>query len=94
MRDRRIRPWVVILILVAGCALVGSGFLIRRKVHDPVDASFNLGDFGLAGLEPYRQITERDLLLDATFTGVVRKEGGLYSTYDRTATRGKRTCPS
>ena len=34
------------------------------------------------------------LVENATFTGVVRKEGRLYYTYDPTKPRGKRSCPT
>jgi hypothetical protein len=83
-----------VVFLAAGCACIASGFLIRHKVQDMPDPTFDLSQFGLEGVLPYRQISEKDLLIDATSTGVVRKGGELYSTYDRTQIRGKRKCPT
>ena len=44
-------------------------------------------EFGLAA---FRRISDRQLVIDATFTGVVRRQARLYSTYDRSQPRGKR----
>ena len=39
-------------------------------------------------------ILERQLVENTTFTGVVRKEDKLWFTYDPSAKRGKRSCPT
>jgi hypothetical protein len=88
------RVAIMVALLVAGCALVASGFLIKHKVYDQADSGFDLAEFGLADLSPHRLVLEKDLLRDATFTGVIRKEGKLTTTYDRAASRGKATCPT
>jgi len=49
---------------------------------------------GLLGFAPFETISEVQLVVDATFTGVVRRDGGLYSTYDRSQPQGKRACPT
>jgi hypothetical protein len=46
------------------------------------------------GVAPFETISERQLVIDATFTGVVHRGGALYSTYDRSAPPRKRACPT
>jgi hypothetical protein len=48
------------------------------------------------GIEETTPIADRDLVRDATFSGVTRdrKDGHLYSTYDRSKPAGKKACPT
>jgi len=39
-------------------------------------------------------LSDLGLIENTTFTGVIRKEGHLYFTYDPTKKRGKRSCPT
>jgi hypothetical protein len=39
-------------------------------------------------------LSDLGLIENATFTGVIRKEGHLYYTYDPAKKRGKRSCPT
>lgn len=39
-------------------------------------------------------ISEAQLVIDATFTGVLRKDGRLMTQYDRTKPGGRRACPT
>lgn len=94
MKGKRLRPAIALALLVAGAALVGSGFLVQRKLADPSLEGFDLSGLDVPGLTPFVGILEKDLLQDTTITGVVRRDGKLYSTYDRTQARGKRACPS
>jgi hypothetical protein len=88
------RMILAVSMLAAGALLFASGYVVFHKVHDIPDPAFDLGAFGLVGVIPFRSVSEKDLLLDATSTGVVRKDGELYSTYDRSAPHGKRKCPT
>jgi hypothetical protein len=88
------RMILAVTVLVAGGLLFACGFLVFHKVHDMPDPAFDLSEFGLEGVLPFRSISEKDLLVDATSTGVARKDGELYSTYDRSGVRGKRKCPT
>ncbi len=46
-------------------------------------------------LPPFHQeITDRELVIDTTFTGVVREGSALHFTYDRSKPAGKRACPT
>ncbi len=73
------------LILAVGLFLVGS-----RRAHKAYDA-----DSGGFGILTYHRISERQLVEDATFSGVMPKDGRLVSTYDRSAPKlGKRACPT
>jgi hypothetical protein len=85
---------LAVVTLVAGAALFASGFFVFHKVRDMPDPAFDLSEFGLEIAQPFRNISEKDLIVDATSTGVERKDGELYSTYDRSAVRGKRKCPT
>jgi hypothetical protein len=39
-------------------------------------------------------VAERQLVIDATFTGVLLKDGKLMTQYDRTKPGGRRACPT
>ncbi len=88
MTGRRDKWWRVITIvaLLAAVAMLCIGGFRRHKVYD-ADAA----EFGIAAFD---RITDRQLVEDATFGGVARQEGRLYSTYDRTVERGKKACPT
>ena len=86
MRNAAYQRPFAIAVLVVALALLLVGNLRVHKVYD-ADAE----EWGLVG---FVKIGERDLVEDATFTGVVRRTEKLYSTYDRTQPRGKRLCPT
>ena len=48
----------------------------------------------LLGLVPFELISDQELVIDATFTGVVRRGEMLVSTYDRSQPRKKQACPT
>ena len=83
------RKSVASCLLIAALALMAFGSVRTHKVYDAKD-----DDFAEFGLLTFARIGGRDLVIDATFTGVVRKDGRLYSTYDRTKPRGKKACPT
>jgi hypothetical protein len=74
--------------VTAAFALVclAVGICRRHKVYEKGS--------GEVGLLRFRAISDAQLTVDATFTGVARRGGKLYSTYDRARPRGKRMCPS
>ena len=76
------------LLLLAVLFLAVSA-VHAHKVYDKEDNGF--AGFGLATFTP---LSERQLVVDATFSGVTRKGGKLYSTYDRLQARGKKACPT
>jgi len=78
------------LALSAALLFIGSRATHDVRVMDAQELA-RLFDFDL---EPFDTISDRQLLIDATFTGVVRKDGRLYSTYDRMAPPMKRACPT
>jgi len=77
-------------LLTASILFLIWGFVRGHEVYDladEVDAAI--------GLVSTSTISERQLVIDSTFSGVQRKEGELWSTYDRTAERtGKQACPT
>ena len=84
------------LLLVDSGALVVAGSFRSRDVSP-------LGAEEMAALMaeldpdfpfPFETIGELDLLIDATFSGVVRRDGRLFSTYDRSAPPQRRECPT
>jgi hypothetical protein len=81
-----LRVKVAAFAVVAGVILLGAGLRRTHKVYAP-----DAGQFGVIGVAT---IGERQLVIDATFSGVQRKRDRLCSTYDRSAPHGKRACPT
>ena len=77
---------LAIAFFVIALAFLVVGNLQSFKVYDADAEEF--------GLESFDKINERSLVIDATFTGTIRKGDKLYSTYDRTVKGGKRPCPT
>ena len=78
--------FAALLLALLLCTL---GALRSHKVYDEPD-----GDFAEFGIVTFNTIGGLELVVDATFTGTMRKDGKFYSTYDRSAPRGKRACPT
>lgn len=75
-----------VLALLAALALLSVGSVHARKVYEP-----GMDDFGM---QVFQRLDETQLVIDATFGGVTRQDGRLFSTYDRAASKGKRACPT
>ena len=75
-------------LLAAALAMLVAGSIHAHKVYD------QQAEFAEFGLVAFSKISDSQLVMDATFTGVIRKDGKLYSTYDRTQPRGKKACPT
>lgn len=75
-------------LLVASIVLIVAGSVAKHRVYeeDELAAEF--------GMETFTKISERQMVIDATFGGVQRREGKLFTTYDRFAPRTKRLCPT
>ena len=83
------RKFIAWALLAFSLLCIAFGFVYRRQIYDVPDAvSAALGEFS------HRKISDRDLTIDATFSGVKREDGRLWSTYDRTVKAGKRACPT
>lgn len=82
-QSRKNRVVAATVLIVSVCMLV---FGARQKVK-AYDA-----DVDEFGLQTWTPVTGRKLVEDATFGGVVRKDGRLFSTYDRLKPRGKQAC--
>jgi hypothetical protein len=85
MRGSLVRIIQVILGLLAVGFLVAGNYR-EHKVYDKSDKEY--------GLRTYTDISEYQLVEDATFSGTIRKWGELFSTYDRAAPKGKMACPT
>lgn len=72
---------IALLLMLIGC-------FRSYKVYDQKDA------FAEFGLVTFSRVSDRQLVEDATFTGTMRDGEKLYSTYDRSAPRAKRACPT
>lgn len=75
---------IVTLILAVLLLLIGN--LRYHKVHDQDTTDF--------GIQAFHRISELQLVVDATFSGTIRKGQKLYSTYERSQPVGKRPCPT
>jgi len=72
--------------LIVAMALLIAGSVRQHKVYEPAAEEF--------GLVAFQRITDRELVIDTTFGGAIRKGLKLYSTYDRSKPRGKKACPT
>lgn len=75
-----------VLLIVMAVVLLLSGGMRSYKVYDRGGEEF--------GLLTFTPVSDLDLVIDATFSGVERKGDRLYTTYDRSEPRGKRSCPT
>ena len=75
-----------LVLLVTALALILAGVLRSYKVYEAGTDEF--------GMEMFYRVGDRELVEDATFRGVIREDGTLYTTYDRLAPRGKSSCPT
>ena len=74
------------LVLGVAAVLLLAGAARTHKIYDQSTEEF--------GLLSFTRISDGDLVVDATFSGVKRQGARLYTTYDRSAPRGKRSCPT
>jgi len=90
MRRIPYRKLIAWTLLAGSLAMVAYGAGRKHTVYDPLDPFAA----ELVALPNARTISELQLVIDSTFGGVVRRAGELWSTYDRTVARGKRSCPT
>lgn len=79
------RALQIILSLIA-ITLLAAGSLREHKVYEKSQEQF--------GLRNFTDISEYQLVEDATFSGTIRKGDELFSTYNRAAPKGKMACPT
>ena len=77
---------VAVTALAMALILLFVGSLRSHKVYDK--------DSRDVGVLTFQMISDPQLVADATFTGVVRRDEKLYATYDRSQGRGRQACPS
>jgi hypothetical protein len=75
----------IVLALLAVFLLV-AGSYSEYKVYDNPQEQL--------GLRNFTDISGYQLVQDATFSGTIRIDGDLYSTYNRAAPKGKIACPT
>ena len=75
-----------IVAAAAAVGLLAAGAFRTHAVYDPDAAEF--------GIALSTNITDWQMVVDSTFSGVARRNGKLYSTYDRSQPVGKRACPT
>lgn len=106
MKTRRVRTGIAIGLCAAALACVAAGAVRTHRVlyeqpaesREPVIiAPGGLQLPGMRKLPPKiitQTITEAQLVIDATFTGVLRKGDTLFTQYDRSKPGGRRACPT
>lgn len=72
--------------LIVALALLLVGSLRFYRIYETDTEEF--------GILTFYKIGEPQMVVDATFHGVVRKGEKFYSTYDRSKPRGKTACPT
>ncbi len=75
-----------ILLALVALVLLAAGSFREHKVYTDPKQEYGVRDF--------IEIGEYQLVEDATFSGTIILRGELYSTYDRTAPKGKMACPT
>ena len=75
-----------ILVALAALVMLVAGSFREHKVYDNPKQEY--------GLRNYTDISEVQLVEDATFGGTIRKGADLFSTYDRAGPKGKMACPT
>lgn len=88
MKNARLQKIIATTLLIAATGMLVAGLTIKRRVYDQDD------EFKQFGILTFTRVSDAAMCVDATFTGVVGKEGKLYSTYNRMAPTGKRACPT
>lgn len=88
MKNQRLRKIIATALLAAAVAMMVAGLVHQRRVYE------DSGDFAEFGLRTFTRVRDVEMAIDATFSGIVRKDGRLYTTYDRMAPRGKQACPT
>lgn len=74
------------IFFLCAVTLILYGSSQKRKVYDKDCEEF--------GIQAYTLVSEKALVVDATFSGTIRKGDKLFSTYDRSEPVGKRSCPT
>jgi len=77
---------VAAALLILALALLLAGSFRTHRVYET--------DSGEFGILTFHRISELEMVVDATFHGVAREDGRLYTTYDRSQPRGKTACPT
>ncbi len=86
-RRERLRRIAGIVFLVLCVVFLLAGGRRKMRAYEQTTDEF--------GILTFNTISEAALVEDSTFAGVIRKDGRLYSTYDRSAPKeGKRACPT
>jgi len=83
-----IQKSIAAILLLMAIALLTVGAMRSHKVYDDDEVAAEFGIF------THQTISDVQMVIDTTFTGVTYRDGRLFSTYDRTEQRGKRACPT
>ena len=82
----RFQKIIAFVLLAIAVGLLAASPFVSHRAFDPDTEEF--------GLQAFTRLSEMQLVVDTTFGGVMRKGDKLFSTYDRTVARGKRSCPT
>jgi hypothetical protein len=106
VKTRRVRLGIAAGLCAAALACIAAGAARTHRVlyEQPADAEeerFLLpGGLRFPGMRKpppkivVEKISEAQLVIDATFTGVLRKGDKLVTQYDRSQPAGRRACPT
>ena len=75
-------------LLLGAIALLVAGQKATYKVYDDDEIAAEFGVF------THNDVKDQDLVFDATFSGVLRRDGKLWSTYDREEGPKNTLCPT
>lgn len=90
MNRKHIRRGIGIALFIAAVGMLVASAGVKYRVYDSAEDD----PFAVFGTLTFQTISEADLVRDATFSGTLRRDDRLYSTYDRSQPRQKRACPT
>ena len=90
-RTELLRKAIAAVALGGAIVMLAAGTVAKHQVL-LVDAEKMAKEFDIP--PPFEALGEIQLVIDSTFMGVVRKEGKLHSTYDRSVQLTRRSCPT
>jgi hypothetical protein len=76
------------ILLLAAVAMLAVGAMRTHTVYDDDEVAAEFGIY------THQTISDAQMVIDTTFTGVTRRGDKLFSTYDRSEKAGKRACPT
>jgi len=87
-RNNIVQKTIAGILLLVAVAMLAMGAMRSHTVYDDDEVAAEFGIF------THHAISDAQMVIDTTFTGVTYRDEKLWSTYDRSEKAGKRACPT